>query len=262
MTKITGGCQCGAVRYEIDADPLMALHCECLDCKKSSGAGHITAGAFSEQAVRIAGEVKSYSSVADSGATVTRGFCPACGGRLSFRSSNIPGMVAITAGSSVITARFGSLSTSVNATVTAAALQMLRMAPEATMVAGGATTALRALAIYSDGSQTDATELAVWSSDDVSIAAVSNAAGSKGLVRGGTGGSTFIRAQLNGVRGVANITVQAPTLTVVEVAPRTVNIAAGSTTQLRAMAWFSDNTSRDVTEQRKLQEQLLQSRKT
>ena len=35
MRKITGGCQCGAVRYEIDAEPMVALHCECLDCKKS-----------------------------------------------------------------------------------------------------------------------------------------------------------------------------------------------------------------------------------
>ena len=58
MEKITGSCQCGAVRYEIDAEPMVALHCECLDCKKSSGSGHITAGAFPEAAVHITGTLK------------------------------------------------------------------------------------------------------------------------------------------------------------------------------------------------------------
>lgn len=99
MTKITGGCQCGAVRYEIDAAPMVALHCECIDCKKSSGAGHITAGAFPADAVRITGTLRGYSSPTDSGVTATRQFCPECGGRISFSSTGIPGMLAITAGS-------------------------------------------------------------------------------------------------------------------------------------------------------------------
>lgn len=99
MEKISGSCQCGAVRYEIDAEPMVALHCQCLDCKKSSGSGHVTAGAFPEAAVHITGTLKSYSNVSDSGATVTRAFCPECGGRISFKSSGIPGMLAITAGS-------------------------------------------------------------------------------------------------------------------------------------------------------------------
>jgi hypothetical protein len=98
MGKITGGCQCGAVRYEINAEPMMAVHCECLDCKKSSGSGHITAGAFRESEVQITGTLKGYSNLSDSGATATRGFCPECGSRISFKSSGIPGMLAITAG--------------------------------------------------------------------------------------------------------------------------------------------------------------------
>lgn len=98
MVNISGSCQCGAVRYQIDAEPMMAVHCECLDCKKSSGSGHITAGAFPEAAVHITGILKHYSSPTDSGATATRGFCPECGGRISFKSSGIPGMLAITAG--------------------------------------------------------------------------------------------------------------------------------------------------------------------
>lgn len=99
MSKITGGCQCGGVRYETDADPMFALHCQCIDCKKSSGSGHITAAAFPEGAVRFTGTTKAYSSPTDSGGTATREFCPECGGRLTFRSSNFANMIAITAGS-------------------------------------------------------------------------------------------------------------------------------------------------------------------
>lgn len=99
MTRITGGCQCGAVRYETEAAPMFAVHCQCTDCKKSSGAGHVTAAGFPAGTVNFSGQVKAYSSTADSGATVTREFCPDCGGRLTFRSTSMPAMLAITAGS-------------------------------------------------------------------------------------------------------------------------------------------------------------------
>ena len=99
MSNIIGGCQCGAVRYEIDAPPVLAVHCQCTDCKKSSGAGHITAAVYPESALHLTGITKAYSSLADSGATATREFCPECGGRLTFRSTTIAGLVAVAAGS-------------------------------------------------------------------------------------------------------------------------------------------------------------------
>lgn len=99
MARITGGCLCGAVRYEVNGDAAFAGHCQCNDCKKSSGAAHVTAGGFPEAAVTFTGTMKAYASTADSGATATREFCPECGGRLTFRSTNMPGLVLIMAGS-------------------------------------------------------------------------------------------------------------------------------------------------------------------
>ena len=34
---ITGGCQCGAVRYEIAALPLLLYTCNCTDCQRQTG---------------------------------------------------------------------------------------------------------------------------------------------------------------------------------------------------------------------------------
>jgi hypothetical protein len=99
MSKITGGCQCGAIRYETNSEPVFAGHCQCNDCKKASGSGHVTAAGFPETAVRMTGTPKEYVSTADSGGTVRRGFCPECGGRLTFRSTSMPGMVMLLAGS-------------------------------------------------------------------------------------------------------------------------------------------------------------------
>ena len=36
----TGGCACGAIRYEISAEPLVMNDCQCRDCQRKSGTGH------------------------------------------------------------------------------------------------------------------------------------------------------------------------------------------------------------------------------
>ena len=33
----TGGCVCGAVRYECSAEPIMTLKCHCRDCQQVTG---------------------------------------------------------------------------------------------------------------------------------------------------------------------------------------------------------------------------------
>ncbi len=39
---LTGGCQCGAVRYEIDAEPLTVIACHCTQCQQSASAFGMT----------------------------------------------------------------------------------------------------------------------------------------------------------------------------------------------------------------------------
>ncbi len=100
MTKtLKGGCLCGAVCYEAQADPIIVAHCHCTDCQKSSGTGHGTHVGLPEAAVKFSGEIKFYDSPADSGNTVSRGFCPACGSAIFSRNSSMPGMAFLRASS-------------------------------------------------------------------------------------------------------------------------------------------------------------------
>jgi hypothetical protein len=75
----TGGCACGAVRYEIDGEPVFSNHCQCRDCQRESGAGHGSYMTFARPGVRVSGEAHHWDMTADSGNTKTRFFCPVCG---------------------------------------------------------------------------------------------------------------------------------------------------------------------------------------
>ena len=89
----TGGCLCGAVRFESTVSPQVVGHCHCVDCRKSSGTGHCTHIAIPEDAFTVSGEVRFYDRPADSGNMVSRGFCPACGSPIYSTNSGFPGMV-------------------------------------------------------------------------------------------------------------------------------------------------------------------------
>ncbi len=97
--KTTGSCQCGDVSYEIIGEPMFSAHCCCDDCRKASGADHITAAFFMSDQVSINGDVAEYRVVADSGNTNIRQFCPKCGSRLFTLNSAREGVIGIQVGS-------------------------------------------------------------------------------------------------------------------------------------------------------------------
>jgi hypothetical protein len=95
----TGGCACGDIRYEISGEPVFGGHCQCRDCQHATGTGHSSVMGFPEAAAKITGDLKFYDVKADSGNTLSRGFCPRCGSRVVSRGSGMPGMVMVPAGS-------------------------------------------------------------------------------------------------------------------------------------------------------------------
>ena len=78
-TPITGGCLCGALRYQAVGEPTFAGFCYCPDCRKASGGGSIGFMGFPASAVRFSGEASHFRSQALRG-VATRNFCPVCGG--------------------------------------------------------------------------------------------------------------------------------------------------------------------------------------
>jgi hypothetical protein len=93
MAGFSGGCLCGAVKYQSTVEPQIVAHCYCIDCRKSSGTGHCTHIAIAEDGFTVSGALTFYDSPADSGAMVSRGFCPRCGSAVYSKNSNMPGAV-------------------------------------------------------------------------------------------------------------------------------------------------------------------------
>jgi hypothetical protein len=72
---------------------MMAAHCHCVDCGKSSGTGHCTHLVVPKEAFSVSGAVKFYDRPADSGNMVSGGFCPSCGSAIYSTNSGMPDMV-------------------------------------------------------------------------------------------------------------------------------------------------------------------------
>jgi hypothetical protein len=89
----TGGCHCGAVRYEASGEPEHVALCHCSDCRKSAGAPMVAWAAFAEDEFSLLqGELTTYNS----SGTALRSFCRTCGTGIAYRNAEyLPGIVDI-----------------------------------------------------------------------------------------------------------------------------------------------------------------------
>ena len=78
----TGGCQCGAVRYQLLTPPDHASICHCRMCQRACGQPFMTFARVSKENLRW---TRGSPSVFRSSNIVERGFCSACGTPLSYR---------------------------------------------------------------------------------------------------------------------------------------------------------------------------------
>jgi hypothetical protein len=76
----TGGCACGAIRYEVPGEPVFMNDCQCRHCQQRSGTGHGSYLTFTGKAqVRLTGEAAHWDVAGDSSNMKTHSFCPTCG---------------------------------------------------------------------------------------------------------------------------------------------------------------------------------------
>jgi len=80
---LTGGCQCGAVRYEIRAAPITLYACHCTECQKQSSSAFGMSLSVPSSGFSITGGApRHWQRPSDSGRTVDCHFCDACGTRI------------------------------------------------------------------------------------------------------------------------------------------------------------------------------------
>jgi hypothetical protein len=96
---MTGGCFCGAVRYQVAANPLLVYACHCTDCQTQSGSAFALNMAVPADSFRLtAGQAKAWRRVSPSYVRTASWFCPDCGGRLYGERDGRPEAVNIRAG--------------------------------------------------------------------------------------------------------------------------------------------------------------------
>lgn len=98
MIIINGGCLCGSVRYTVNSKPLVTRECWCSLCQTLASGNATINVAFPAKAITITGELKDYSSIADSGDTMHRRFCPNCGVHMFSEADEKPEMIVVRAG--------------------------------------------------------------------------------------------------------------------------------------------------------------------
>ena len=71
----TGGCLCGAVRYEVRGEPYQSGLCHCTTCRKLTGSSFSATANWRSEQFQMTGALRTYER---------RSFCPNCGSRLFF----------------------------------------------------------------------------------------------------------------------------------------------------------------------------------
>lgn len=100
MSGFSGGCLCGAIRYQVKSNPVRVAHCHCDDCRRATGSAFATNIFVKSDDLAITkGAPKSYRHTADSGNTMTKEFCADCGSQLFGFSSGATGMKSVKVGS-------------------------------------------------------------------------------------------------------------------------------------------------------------------
>ena len=81
-SRHTGHCQCGAVSYQIKADPVMIYACHCTICQRQSGSAFGMAVVFNGADVKLSGTSPAHFVRPGRGRDFRCYFCPDCGTRI------------------------------------------------------------------------------------------------------------------------------------------------------------------------------------
>ena len=163
---------------------------------------------------------------------------------------------SVGAGTTAITATLGTVynTVPVTLTVTTATLQTITVTPSNATIFLGASQQFTATGHFSDTSTQDLTTQVAWRSSNKTIAAISNASGSNGLVTPIKAGSTSISATFAsaGVTGTTGLTVSSTTLLGITITPADPSVAIRKTLQFTATGNYGGGLTQDLTKSQNL----------
>ena len=95
---LSGHCLCGAVKYTVDAEPLIVGYDHCDDCQRQSGSTYSLVVVVPKDKLTITGTTKSFAGKGSSGNAVHRVFCPECGSPIAHDPDAAPPIIALKGG--------------------------------------------------------------------------------------------------------------------------------------------------------------------
>lgn len=131
--------------------------------------------------------------------------------------------------------------------VSGATLSSISITPAASSTPLGVNVQFTATGNFSDATTQDITSSVVWASSDTSVATISTAAATRGLVTPVALGTTTISATFYGVSGSTSFTVNAASLSSIAVTRVSASVAKGLTDQFTATGTYSNSTTQDIT---------------
>lgn len=98
-TLLTGGCNCGAIRFEVSASPLAVIACHCTQCRRQSGAAYSINLIVRASSMEVTGTPDTWQdNDTGSGAPLAREHCGTCGSPIRSVPSAAPKFLALKAG--------------------------------------------------------------------------------------------------------------------------------------------------------------------
>lgn len=148
----------------------------------------------------------------------------------------------LTAGTTTITAVFGSMNATATLTVTSTTIVSITVTPSGRTIAPGTKQNFSATGLFADNSSQVITSDVTWASSNTAVATISAAGSAQGVAAG----TTNITASFGGVTGTAPLTVSGATLSSIAISPISAVLAPASTLVYQAVGTYSDGSTQTI----------------